>query len=86
MLEVCMGRIFQVRTRPEVKIKVSAQTGQKEKLKFRPRPGLAKFFSDFGPDCLGLKDFKTGPFSCLQIIKVFFAGDLFFFNLLKQPI
>ena len=52
-------------------------------------PGLARpiFFFLFRPRQLGLKDFKTGPFSCLHVINVFFfADDLFFHKLLKQSI
>ena len=36
------------------------------------------FFFDFGPDRLGLSDFKIGPFSCLQIINVFFLLMIYF--------
>ena len=75
-----MSRIFSARkgcnldpALSEVKIKIPS----------RARPDQF-FFSDFGPQHLG--DFKTGPFSSLHIIKDFFADDIFFYNLLKQPI
>ena len=62
--------------RPETKYKILA----------RDRPGPEIFFFRFRPRQLGLSDFKTGPFSTLHIINVFFVDDLFFRKLLKQPI
>ena len=47
---------------PKTKYKILAQS----------RPGQF-VFSDFGPDCLGISDFKTDLFSCLHIINFFFG-------------
>ena len=63
------------RARPEKEIETSvrARPGRRVKLKFRPMSGPTIFFPDFCPDHLDLSDFKTGLFSCLQIINVLFC-------------
>ena len=86
-LEVFTGCIFQSEKK-KLKFWPGARPNPKEKLKFRPEPSPAQlfFYSDFIPDRLGLRGFKTGPISCLHAINVFFADDLFFCCLSKQPI
>ena len=53
------ARMTAISARPEREIEISAQLGQ--------------FFSDFGPDCSILSEFKTGTHN-----KRIFADDLFF--------
>ena len=57
------------------------QPSLKQNSKFLPEPGPVNFISNF--DLEGLKDFKTGPFSCLHIIKVFFHWWLIFLQFFK---
>ena len=61
--------------RPEREIKISSRVrlGQKQNTKFWPKSARLFFFSNLGPDRLGLSDFKTGPFSCSRIINEFFC-------------
>ena len=68
-----------------------ARHSPREKLKFWPKVGPGQntkqnltrpiYFSDIGPGHLGLRDFKTSPFSCLHIINVFFKLKLTFYLL-----
>ena len=49
-------------------------------------PARTIFLSDFGLNCLSLSDFKTDSLNQLHKINIFFANDLFFCNLINQPI
>ena len=91
-LEVCMGRIF--RPGPKEELKFRPRPGPKGKLKYRPKSDPARniiknfgpssfFFFRFHPRQLGLCDFKTGPFSCLCIINVFFCYWFIFLQIIK---
>ena len=85
-LDASTGHIFQAWAQPD----------QKEKLKFRPEPGLKQstkswpgidpvnFFSRFQSyDYLGLRDLKAGPFSCLHMINGFFCWWFIFLQFIK---
>ena len=65
---------------------ISAWARPKTKYKILAQAGSANFFSCFRRDRLILSDFKTDLFSCLHILNIFFVADLFFCNLLKEPI
>ena len=87
-VEICMGQIFQTGLGLARSKEKNFGPGPKEKLKFRSELGSIRnkiqnfvlggarpiFFSDFGPDRKSLSDFN------------FSHDDLFFCNLLKQPI